>query len=133
MSERTSVYVLSDANGQALYVGISNRPARRLWQHSRTAPWFDSVHTVTFTHHASRAEAEAEERRIITTTEPLHNIRHNPIRQLQGRTIDFPQEVYAQLLRAAHEDGRTFANLVRHIVAIWLERRQAQRDEQEAA
>lgn len=52
---------------------------------------------------------------------------------MQGRTVDFPRDVYGQLMRAAHEEGRTFSNLIRHIVSLWLERRRAQRDEQEAA
>ena len=52
-------------------------------------------------------------------------------RPMQGRTIDFPHDVYDELDRIAAEEGRTFANLIRHIVNLWLERRR--NDEKEAA
>lgn len=52
---------------------------------------------------------------------------------MQGRTIDFPLEQYARLLRAAQAEGRTFANLIRHIAALWLDRREPKTDDEEAA
>lgn len=53
---------------------------------------------------------------------------------MQGRTIDFPQDVYGQLLRAARDEERSVSQLVRIIVIAWLARR-AERigQEQEAA
>ena len=51
-------------------------------------------------------------------------------RPMQGRTIDFPHEVYDELEGIAEEEGRTFANLIRHIVGLWLAGR---RDENKEA
>lgn len=76
------VYVLHDARGVLLYVGITDRGPVRLVEHYRTKPWFPQVHRVEFERYETRAASEAREKYLIQTRAPLHNIVHNRQRHI---------------------------------------------------
>lgn len=71
------VYVLTDAFGDLLYVGITDRGPRRLVEHERLKPWWPRVATVNFERHPSREIALAREEHLIRTRHPRYNIVHN--------------------------------------------------------
>lgn len=74
---RHMVYRLSDASGQLLYVGITNRGPVRLAEHYRHKPWFRDVVSVVFERYATRHESMQRERDLIVLLRPTYNIQHN--------------------------------------------------------
>lgn len=80
-----SVYIIGDAHGEVLYIGCARNPRERIRFHlepssqspaswvirRRMARW-DSAEFPT------KAEARAEERRLIAKYTPLLNKQHNP-------------------------------------------------------
>lgn len=83
------VYRVYGLNGVLLYVGCSNCPARRMWQHSRENPmWFETVTRVTTQRYDDRAEALYAEKIAIKIEYPRYNV--------TNRAADHP-ESYGQL------------------------------------
>lgn len=73
--ERTALYRLYDADDGLLYVGVTNKPKRRFWEHGSSKAWWSEVarHTIKWfdsEFHALQAEVEA-----ITTEAPKYNLR----------------------------------------------------------
>jgi len=68
------VYELFDADENLLYVGVSENLRRRLVGHRSTSPWFPRVTRARVRRFPTRAEAEAEEHRLHTTTPTPHNV-----------------------------------------------------------
>lgn len=66
-----------DADGQLLYVGISDSPETRAAQHGARSDWFFLVADTTEEWYESRAFAEVAERKAITSGRPLFNKTHN--------------------------------------------------------
>lgn len=73
MTQPTALYRHFDADGQLLYVGVSNNPPRRLWEHKRRAPWADQIANVSVKWMASREDALDAERAAIRNESPLFN------------------------------------------------------------
>lgn len=76
------VYQLYGADGQLLYVGITNRGPVRLAEHYRKKPWFSQVCQVEFERYETRRESEQRETVLIKRRCPLYNIQHNMGRQV---------------------------------------------------
>ncbi len=69
------LYRCFDAEGQLLYIGISNNTMRRLAEHKAKgmAPWRSAVTTVTIERHPV-ADIKYLERQAILAEKPRHNI-----------------------------------------------------------
>jgi DNA-binding transcriptional regulator YiaG len=61
-------------SGELLYVGISLHAVTRLPQHKSSAPWFDSVASVTMDAFETKSEAAEAERRAIASEKPRFNV-----------------------------------------------------------
>lgn len=70
----TAVYRFFDASGRLLYVGITDRPEPRFYQHEKTKHWWWEVATREIVWHHSRPAAEAEEYRAIGAESPVYNV-----------------------------------------------------------
>lgn len=69
------VYTCRDATGVVLYVGITSQGLERFRRgHSRRAGWWPDVQSVEIAHFDTRAASLANERLLIDTLKPLHNI-----------------------------------------------------------
>ena len=77
LAERTALYRFYDADGQLLYVGITDRPGRRWETHMRRKRWWPAVHRQTLEWHPDRETAMAAEVAAIVNECPRHNIRHS--------------------------------------------------------
>jgi predicted GIY-YIG superfamily endonuclease len=73
----TYLYRLLDGESRLLYIGISNAPIYRLFQHLEEKPWAPQITWQHVKRYESREEAEQAERECIRTERPLYNIRHN--------------------------------------------------------
>lgn len=71
--ERTALYRYWDADGNLLYVGITNNPTVRHYQHV-SKPWRSSAVRRDIEWYETRGEALAAEARAIRAESPLHNI-----------------------------------------------------------
>lgn len=96
----TYLYRLLDDHGRLLYVGISNGPIYRLFQHLEEKPWAPQIAWQNVQRFASREDAEQAERQSIQCERPLYNIQFN-------------NEEHAQNVRQmyAHQRHRLFATL----------------------
>jgi hypothetical protein len=74
---RTALYRHWSAQGELLYVGISMSAAARTAQHSKSARWFEQVHSITVEFFDTREEASAAERIAIVTERPRFNVAMN--------------------------------------------------------
>jgi predicted GIY-YIG superfamily endonuclease len=85
MNDATYLYRLYDEAGQLLYIGISNRAARRWIQHLVTKPWSAEIQRMerglSF---ENREDAHQAERLAIMAEAPRYNITHNEYRDLQA-------------------------------------------------
>lgn len=75
--EGVAVYRLFDATGCLLYVGVSQDPMQRWWQH-RAAAWWADVASYAVTWHVDRPEAERVEMLAIQSEDPVHNDHGTP-------------------------------------------------------
>ncbi|MDI5965768.1 GIY-YIG nuclease family protein [Streptantibioticus silvisoli] len=71
---RTAVYTLYSAEGEIIYVGISNSPHARWKAHADTKDWWSTVATREIEWFPSRLEAEARERLLISECRPMWNL-----------------------------------------------------------
>ena len=108
----TSVYRYYDGGGVLLYVGITDRGARRNREHNATKEWWRFVSGQKIEHFPSRDAAEARERELIQQFRPPFNIQHNPSHATSRRTymnlIGDPQDAISAL-RAALVTGTSRA------------------------
>lgn len=70
----TTLYRLFDENDQLLYVGITGAELYRLRQHSGDKSWWQLAVRATFTHYATRQEAEEAEYKAIKEEGPAFNL-----------------------------------------------------------
>ncbi|NUV65673.1 GIY-YIG nuclease family protein [Streptomyces sp. CAI-121] len=70
---RTALYRLYDATDRLLYVGISNNPRLRWASHAADKAWWVDVVVREVEWFPERAQAEAEEARLIGSLTPLWN------------------------------------------------------------
>lgn len=74
----TSLYLYYDNCNVLLYVGVTNRGARRNWEHNADKAWWPHVSRQEIRHLPSREEALRLEREIIAERRPPFNRQHNP-------------------------------------------------------
>jgi predicted GIY-YIG superfamily endonuclease len=89
----TYLYRLLDGQGRLLYIGISNGPIYRLFQHLEEKPWAPQIAWQNVQRFASREDAEEAERDSIRCERPLYNIQFN-------------NEEHAQNVRQMYADKR---------------------------
>jgi hypothetical protein len=122
-SAGTSLYRLYDANGQLLYVGVTDGPVPdRLAAHRRTV-WWAQVDSFAVDHHPTRQKALDAERLAIRTEQPLHNIRSvtsDDIREMQqerGRVAQQGYQIRMRVLNARLSAGVPYAEAVQDACA----------------
>jgi hypothetical protein len=72
------LYRCFDADGELLYIGITNDPGNRFNLHASATPWWPDVAEIKLDESfASRWELEVAERDAILAEIPLHNSQHN--------------------------------------------------------
>lgn len=77
-SDGCCVYRLWDADGAALYIGMTTRGLiARLWEHRCGKDWWESVNHIDAVRCTDRRDALDEEARQIRSVRPLHNLVHN--------------------------------------------------------
>lgn len=72
---RTALYRFFDGEGLLLYVGITDNPKERFYQHSKTKHWWESVASQRIEWLDSRNDAEVAERTAIRGERPLWNVK----------------------------------------------------------
>ena len=77
MDEPCSVYLIENASGDLIYVGITSRGHIRQAEHLATKEWGAEVATTRWEHFPSRIEAAAREHALIREHAPKHNISKN--------------------------------------------------------
>ena len=109
---RHHVYRCFDAEGQALYVGLSAKVWTRLKSH-RSAPWSHQVDRVKITVHPSQEEGRKVEVREINRLEPLYNGEVHLFDTIDWDPTDFYEHAYslaeyleADTISQAHPIGR---------------------------
>lgn len=110
---QASVYRYYDDIGLLLYVGITERGVVRNFEHSAFKDWWPFVVRQEVDHFDTRAEAAAEEKRLIRQYRPPYNVQHNAgVREIR--------EAYLALRRA---QGRPPAEIIRQYGGFPLEYR----------
>lgn len=71
----TTVYKLHDAEGELLYVGITEREASRMGQHAECKAWWSEVAAARFEHYPTRQQAADRERELVAAERPRHSVR----------------------------------------------------------
>src|SRR4051812_15650230 len=69
-----TVYKMYDAEGQAIYVGYTERGDVRINEHRRSTPWFAEVADIQFETFAVMTDATARETFLIKSLKPKYNI-----------------------------------------------------------
>ena len=77
MDVPTSLYRLFSDEGELLYVGISVRPEKRMYEHSQRKTWWPEVEYQFVTLCNSRRDALELEEVVIKTERPKYNLTHN--------------------------------------------------------
>ena len=75
----TWVYVLSDFIGRVIYVGLSSEPERRFSEHKLSKSWWYEVKEIRQIWFPDRMSAMDEERNLIMSMQPVHNLTHNGV------------------------------------------------------
>lgn len=103
----TTLYVMRDAGGCVIYVGISGHATRRLDEHRLERHWWRDIASIDLSHFDTWVEAIEAESDLIRTLRPLHNVALNPDRPVERRRSapsvpdDDPDPIY---LDAAADD-----------------------------
>ena len=71
------VYLMSDAYGHLLYVGITNNLRNRLSAHYAEKPWINEVVKVDGERYDTREESKARESHLIAERGPVYNLAEN--------------------------------------------------------
>lgn len=91
---RTALYRLYDANGELLYVGISDDPHGRMSGHASDKPWWPDVARKTLVWYAHRTQADTAETIAIGLERPRYN--------KAKRYVRLPEQSFPE--RAAHRE-----------------------------
>jgi hypothetical protein len=75
--QRTALYRIRNAEGDLLYIGISERPEYRWFSHRKQHAWWAEVANYSLEWHDDRKAAEAAETEAIRTERPRHNSTYN--------------------------------------------------------
>lgn len=90
-SERTALYRLYDADGNLLYVGITNNP-KRWYDHSRDKCWWPEVNRKTIEWFETRKSAERIEKLEVKEDGPKYNRAFNGDRRRELQHEDAKRE-----------------------------------------
>jgi len=83
-----TIYRISDASGNLLYVGQTNDPERRLEEHIETKPWLpDEFHVTLERGYQTRDSVTVAEENAIKSERPRHNIVHNKMRAAREQVL----------------------------------------------
>lgn len=74
-AERHVLYRMFDADGDLLYIGITNNPPERFRAHSGGKDWWPQVSNITVETFSSREELESAEWAAIGAESPRYNVR----------------------------------------------------------
>lgn len=106
---KTALYRHFDADGQLLYVGISNDALRRLLQHKARAGWYQQIVRVDVQWLGSRELAIAAEADAIRRESPTWNIVHAG-NAFRDRAVAIAASNFAiEHLGSARRDGNYFS------------------------
>lgn len=108
---KCTLYRHFDAQGNLLYVGITNYEPKRRNEHKLEAKWFKEIARVETAEFDTRAEAAVAEITAIFTEKPLHNI--------ESRRV-ISQKAEAQRKRLERERKRTSGN---EKLEVWAPKR----------
>lgn len=116
-----TVYLLSDASGDLLYVGCTMDVHRRIRQHRRTKAWGDSIASVRTVELPNLFLALAVEARAIISLRPRHNIERvsyfgslsEPSTPPMARHV-VVSDWYARSVAVGQLDTRTVASQAQH-------------------
>lgn len=70
------LYRFWSADGELLYIGITNDPHERFRSHRATKPWWRAVATITLERHPDRTTLAAAEQKAIRDEGPTYNVTH---------------------------------------------------------
>ena len=68
-----TLYRFFDANGDLLYVGITNSPPRRFQQHKTDKDWWHEVASITLAEYPTRTDLMNAEREAVKSESPRYN------------------------------------------------------------
>ena len=112
MKRDTFVYRAYNADGELLYIGITNAPDRRRREHRSDAIWEQEIHRVRMSGPYPRPVAAEIERRGLAVEEPLHG--DTPARRsARGRATASDR----RHLRALIEEGMEPLSAARAVLA----------------
>lgn len=105
-NKATWLYRYFDADGVALYIGITGDLERRLDDHARSSSWLDFAVETKLERYAKRKDAEEAEVKAIRAERPLFNLAHNDEPGAERRLVDYLIEHDRRdLLRASVSRG----------------------------
>ena len=67
-----------NADGELLYVGITNNLGKRIKDHSKLSAWFEDIGNITVEKFDTREEVLERERQAIISEKAKYNIQHQP-------------------------------------------------------
>ncbi len=109
----TSLYLYYDVDGILIYLGITGRGMGRNREHNARAEWWPFVASQEVEHFASRAEAEAQEQRLIKLYHPPFNKQHNPYHeQVRAEYLAFADRAAIDPLTMFNTNNRRLPVLV---------------------
>lgn len=79
----TTVYLMRDAKGEPIYVGITAHIARRMNLHEHQSPWISEVASIETLPCANRSDALEMEGCIAAAYRPRHNVNLVPGRRAE--------------------------------------------------
>ncbi len=103
-----TLYRHFDAQGNLLYVGITNYEPKRRMEHKLSAKWFKEIARVETAEFDTREQAAAAEIAAILVEKPLHNIESR-------RVISQKAEAQRKRLQRARQSAQGLAKL-----ELWL-------------
>lgn len=104
---RHAVYRHKSKAGLTLYIGVSSRPLRRLWEHRARSEWAREVATTDISWFDTRDEALAAEAEAIRKEKPAHNRVHNICVAHAGHVADVVSAIGPALISARLGLSRT--------------------------
>jgi predicted GIY-YIG superfamily endonuclease len=85
----TALYTYHDADGEVLYVGITDNLTDREFAHVKKSSWMQLAAGSNIERFPTREQAEAEEKRRIKALRPLFNSQHNDDPAAPRRLVEY--------------------------------------------
>ncbi len=86
------LYKHIDIENNLLYVGVTNNLDKRTEEHSRTAKWFNAIHSISCIEFPNKATALNAERLVISIEQPKYNTVYKtyyPLEDRYNETLEF--------------------------------------------